>query len=392
MTSLTQRARSRAATTRGLLTVSAAVVLFTVAACGSSDSEGGGGDGAPAKGDAKAVSAAEARLQPYLDTPSSIPVKTPLTKKPEEGKSLYLIRYNLPIGALLDAPHKAAAEALGWKFKVLPVDPADPLSQSNAVQQAIAGGADYIEVSSGSAQSIGEGLAAARAAGVPVFLQAGDTVPEGEKNWIFGNANNDYVNVLMARLMDYAIVDSKGTANILNLTVPDYPIVAAANKYVEEELPKNCSTCSIQTENLSAPDAGAGKGPDVAVAALRKNPKLNYILLPVESVADGLPQALRAAGLDKKVKLLVLGASKTMPPGLQDGSFAALALQSNDAQPWMAVDMIARYSIGMDVDAKEHSVDPGWIWTKDNAPKGETTFAGPEGYQDQYKKLWQVAP
>ena len=37
---------------------------------------------------------------------------TPLTRKPDEGKSVYYIRYNLPIAAVLDAPFKEATEAL----------------------------------------------------------------------------------------------------------------------------------------------------------------------------------------------------------------------------------------------------------------------------------------
>ena len=54
--------------------------------------------------------------------------------------------------------------------------------------------------------------------------------------------------------------------------------------------------------------------------------------------------------------------------------------------------MIARYSVGDDIALEEHRVDPGWIWTKDNAPEGETEFLGAVGYQDQYKELWQIAP
>ena len=384
MYTLSTRKR-HAAPTRALLAGTFALVCAFATACGGSDS--GGGDAA---GDPEVLAQAEERLQPYLDEPTTIPVTTPLTSKPEEGKTLYLIHYNIPIGARLVAPTEAAAEALGWNFEALAVDPADPLSQANAVKQAIAGGADFIEVSSGSVESIGDGIAAAREAGVPIFLQAGDTVPEGEKNWIFGNVNFDYVNEVTMALLDYAIVDGNGTADVLLLTTSDYPIVAAMNEYVKEEFPKNCETCELQIENASAADLAAGKAPDLAVAAIRKNPDLKYIVIPVESSANGMPQALAAAGIEAKI--LILGASETQPAGLQDGSYAALAMQSNDAQPWMAVDLIARYSVGDDIALEEHRVDPGWIWTKENAPEGETEFLGPEGYQEQYKELWQITP
>ena len=318
-----------AAPTRALLAGTFALACAFATACGDSDS--GGGDDSSATGDSEVLAQAEARLKPYLEEPTAIPVTTPLTSKPEEGKTLYLIHYNIPIGERLVAPTEAAADALGWNFEALAVDPLDPLSQANAVKQAIAGGADFIEVSSGSAESIGAGLDAAREAGVPVFLQAGDTVPEGEKNWIFGNVNFDYVNEVTMALMDYAIVDGNGEADVLLLTTSDYPIVAAMNDYVEEEFPKNCETCEVQIENASAADLASGKAPDLAVAAIRKNPDLKYIVVAVESSAVGMPQALAAAGIDAKI--LILGASETQPPGLQDGSYAALAMQSNDAQP-----------------------------------------------------------
>ena len=388
MYTLSIRRGANRSASRNLLVAAVCTTLFTLAACSGSDA-GGGGSGTSG-GDAAEVAQAKERLAPYLETPTTIPITTPLTEKPPTGKTLYLIRYNIPIGARLDAPHKAAASALGWTLKVLPVDPTDPLSQANAVKQAIAGGADYIEVSSGSAQSIGDGIAAAKKADVPIFLQAGDTPAEGEKNGIYGNSNSGYVNELMIRLLDWAVVDSDGTAGVLNLTTPDYPIVLAATKYLEKEFPKLCSGCSVTTESVSAPDTAAGKAPDLAVAAIRKNPKIKYIVVPGDFLAIGLPQALKAAGIDAKI--MVLGASNTMPSGLKNGEYGALAMQSEQAIGWNAVDMAARYSVGMPIDAKEHAVEPGWIWTKDNWPSGQTSFDGPKGYQDQFKELWNVTP
>lgn len=390
MFTLSTYKRSSRTRSRAVLGAATAALLCTLAACGGSDS-GGNSTGSDATVAPETVSQAEERVQPYLEEPTTIPVTTPLTAKPEAGKKLFLIRYNIPIAARLDGPTEEAAKALGWTLKVVAVDPTDPLAQSNAIKQAISAGADYIEVSSGSAASMGDGLQAAKDAGIPVFLQAGDTPAEGETNGIYGNSNIDYTNVLLARLLDLAIVDSKGTANVLMLSAPDYPSVAAANKYLENEFPKNCPSCQLQFENVSATDLTAGKTPDLAVSALRKNPDVDYVLAAFDSLADGVPQALKAAGLDQQVKILVLAGNKTMPPGLQDGSYFALAMQSEDALTWNAVDMAARLSVGMEVDAAEHAVEPGWIWTKDNAPQGETGFAGPTDYQEQYKKLWQVA-
>jgi ABC-type sugar transport system substrate-binding protein len=386
MLKLSHRRPAQAARPRRLLAVFlASAFCWSAAGCGgtgAADSEGGASDEASA-------AEAEARLAPYLSEVENIAVSTPLTSRPESGKLLYLIRYNIPVAAALDEPTAEAAEALGWELRVLPVDPTDPQAQSNAMKQAVAEGADFIEVSAASEQSMGPGLEAAKEAGIPVFLQAGTTEPAGQQNGIYGNSTDQYVQDAVLRLLDIVIADSKGGGDVLLLSAPDYPILVAVAEAAEEQFPENCPQCSLHIENVSAPDLTGGAAPSLTVATLRKNPQIKYVVASFDALASGLPQALKSAGLDD-IQVLVVAPDATMVPGLADGSFTAFAMYPSKSLAWLAVDQLARHSLGMDVDQQAHGIEPYPIWTSDNAPD-EGTFDGVSDYQAQYKKLWKIS-
>jgi hypothetical protein len=110
----TRRSR-RSGATRGVVTASTALSLCRMAACGSDDGESSGnGSASGGQADDAAVSAAQERLDPYLEPVDDIEVGTPLTKKPEAGLSIYSIRYNLPVAAEWDKPFTETGKALGW--------------------------------------------------------------------------------------------------------------------------------------------------------------------------------------------------------------------------------------------------------------------------------------
>lgn len=386
-----RRSRLKVSSRTSLAVLVSVVVLALVSACGSSDSsdERSGDDSAVGQGDPAVVEAAQGRLAPHFDGITGAWVDTPLTSKPEEGKLLYSIRYNIAEAASIDGPFEKATEALGWTVKVLAVDVADPQSQANAMEQAIAAGADFISVSSGSAESIGPGLDAAKEAGIPVFLGAGTTDPGGEKNGIYGNVNAEFLGDGSLRLLDEAIVDSGGKANVLMLSTPDYPIVATAAETAERGFAENCPECSLQSEGVSGQDLASGAGSGIAVAAIRKNPDIKYILTQLSGLAIGLPEALKAAGLDD-VKLLITNPDASQVPSLRDGVFLAGAMYPQSALPWAEVDQMARYSLGMDVEQDSHALIPYPVWRSEDVPSDATNYAGAEGFEDGFRELWHV--
>ena len=355
----------------------AALLSLVVAACGNSDdSKTGQTSGGSDSDNDSVVAAAQERLKPHLSPITSIGDFTPLPSAPAK-KSVYVVRNNVPVAALIDAPAKAAAAALGWKIHISAVDPTDPQAQGNAMKQGVAAGADYILVVSGSAESMGAGLDAAKKAGVPVFLEGGTTKAEGKANGIYSNSGSGYIRDAVARLMD-------------EVSVPDYPILATLSDDVEQGFEPECPACSIQSIHLSIPDLFNAAAPQQIVSALRKNPDINYLVISFDSLGAGVPEALQTSGLTN-VKLLLAAPDATQVPLVSDGTYMAEALQPVETLMWSVFDEMARFSVGVDTESEKHSVPPYPVWTKDNAVEGATKFEGADGYQDQWKALWKVS-
>jgi ABC-type sugar transport system substrate-binding protein len=368
---------------------SALILSLVLAACGNSSDSAGKSTGGSGANNDSVVAAAQQRLEPHLSPITSIGDFTPLPSTPPQ-KSVYVVRNNVPVAALVDAPIKAAAEALGWEVKISAVDPTDPQAQGNAMKQGVAAGADYILVVSGSAESMGAGLDAAKKAGVPVFLEGGTTKAEGEANGIYSNSGSGYIRDAVARLMDEVIVDSNGTGKALVVSVPDYPILATLTDDVKKEFEPACPDCSMQTLDVSIPDLFNAAAPQQIVSALRKNPDIDYLVISFDSLAAGVPEALSTAGLTK-VKLLLAAPDATQVPLLAKGTYMMEALQPVETLMWSVFDEMARYSLGVETESEKHDVPPYPVWTKDNVPAGATKFEGPDGYQGQWKALWQVS-
>jgi len=371
-----------ASAARGALAALSASVLLLLAAC-AADTAGG-----EQTADAAAVEAAQERLAPYLAPITKIPVSTPLTSRPEGGKKVYFIRYNLPVAAALDGPLVEAAKALDWEVRVITADGSDPQAVSNAAIRAVTDGADYIAVSSGNAYSLGPGLEEAKQAGIPVFFMAGSGEPEGAKNGIYGNVGSAETPNGTVALLDQMIIDSKGGGSALLLNAPDYPVLAPINDLAEAHLAENCSACSLQITNISPADLG-GDVASTAVASIRQNPRIKYVVGAFDALVMGLPEALAAAGLDD-VKVLVGAPNEAMVEGIHDGTYRAGAMYPMDGLAWLTIDMMARHSLGMELDDEAHAYGLIPIWTAENAPEGETYWQGPPDLEAQFKELWQI--
>jgi ABC-type sugar transport system substrate-binding protein len=383
----TRRSR-RTRGARGLVATSTALALCVLAGCGGGDSSSEGDSASGGETDDAAVTEAQARLDPYLENSEEIEVDTPLTRKPDEGKSVYFIRYNLPVAAEFDAPLAEATEALGWESQVIAIDATDPQSTSNAMLRSVSEGADYIAVQSGNIAVMGPGLEAAKGAGIPVFLQGGIGEPEGEANGIYGHTQNSATRLGNLGLVDQMIIESGGTGTGLVVNAPDFPILAPVDAAADDYIAEHCSGCSLEHLSISAADLGG----DVAsgtVAAIRQNPDIKYVLGAFDQLVNGLPQALAAAGLND-VQVYISNPSRPFVEQIAQGDYQAGMILSNNNRVWLLVDQMARHSVGMDTDQESHGDMRQRLWTTETVPDGETSW-DPENYQDQYKELWQVS-
>jgi ribose transport system substrate-binding protein len=391
---------------RGVASLIVAVGLVVTAACSSSGtkastasntttaagaSAGSGSGSGSGSGDSAAAAAAKARVDPYLQPSTSIGITTPLSAKPPSGKKVYWLEGNIQSIIPITSGFKEAAAALGWNLTVLSYDAADPQAPSSAMRQAVNAGADYIAVSGQTVSTLGQGLEAAKAKHIPVFDMYSTDPVQGASNGIYANIGGPaFSQKSEALLSDFIIADSGGKANVLFVNIPDFAILQVVANAVNTEFKSSCATCKVTPLNVSVTDLTSGAVGSQVVSSLQSNTNLGYVLLSIGDLATGLPQSLATANVAGRAKIVGGVPNREEVQSLIDNKAAAYIPLGRPESGWATMDAIARYAEGMDVAQAEHELLPIEIWTPQNVPKPATDFAGPAGYQAQFKQLWKV--
>jgi ABC-type sugar transport system substrate-binding protein len=400
----------RSSVQRGLAAL-IGVVALTAAACGgdnhgasspATSASGAGGSPAatatsPAGGPTTVAAssdpgtAAKSRVEQYLEAPTSIGITTPLKGVPPKGKKVYWLEGNIQSILPITGGFKEATQALGWNLTVVTYDPADPQGPSAAMRQAVDAGADYIAISGQSTDILGQALDAAKAKNIPVIDMYSTDDVGGNANDIYANVGGTAFSQRSATLLsDWIIADSGGQANVLFVNVPDFKILQIVGDAVGNDFKSACPKCTVKPLNVSIGDMTGGTVASQVVSALQSNSTIDYVYVSIGDLATGLPQALDAAGLGGKVKIVGGVPNTEQVQSLIDGKAAAYTPLGRPESAWAATDVMARLSVGMDPDAAGHALLPSVIWTPNNVPKPAQDYQGSENYQAQFKALWGV--
>src|SRR4051794_10334107 len=214
-------------------TIAVAAVIasaaLTLTACKSSGGPSGSGNTkttntspvAGSSGSSSGLSNAQAIVAASSTEPSDIPITTPLPKAPEKGIKVAFLTCQAAACSLLNPGFIAAANALGWKPKVITYDAKQP---GQALQQAIDAGYKYIATTSISLSTVTPQIQAAKAKGVAIFgAYTGDT-PQGKGNGLYGVAQNFQGSDNNGKLIAaWTIVNSNSNAHTLYVDLPLYP-------------------------------------------------------------------------------------------------------------------------------------------------------------------------
>jgi len=355
----------------------AALCLAMVAACGTSGSHSGSNE-------QKASSAAVSELE---KDPTSIPITTPLPSKPEPGRTVAFLKCEVPQCAQQSQGFKTAAEAVGWNVVDIPFVTTDPATLAPAFRQAL----DLKPV-------------AVAFGGMPYELWS-KYLPEFEKagtiivpNYVGPVPESDTVPVIAAGPVNDAAMaksvarwvadDSNNKAHVLIQKIGAYKAVVGWADEVKAELAKICSTCKVsEIENSAQQITGAGAAQSI-VSQVRKDPSIDYVVGYNGAFFGGLNQALKNAQLDVKV-----GGLFPLPQNVQDimkGSGGAFLAVNNPYTAWFSMDAALRHAQNAPALPEDQQVFPSKLVTKTSAKDSDGDFAGPDGFEDQFKKLWKV--
>jgi ribose transport system substrate-binding protein len=382
------RLRATGATWRlPALAAGLALAATSISACGSSASDNASSatTGSGAGAGAKSVAEAKAAIAPYLGKPGPFGVSEPLKRVPRGAHVIY-VNCGQPDCQLIYDALQPAAQALGVKLTQVAagstvqgiasafntvvqqkpaavIDPAlDPVLWKSQLKQLIALKIPVIGIEL--PVDVGNGIAAS----------------------IVGPRANKQVGALQA---DYAYAQSGEKTNAVFATVPEFRAFTDQANAFKAELNRLCPACKVAITQVPAASVGS-TAPATLVSYLQKNPDTNWLGLAFDAMGQGLPQALRAAGLDVKV----IGAAPTPATAeyIRQGQEAAALGSSQAFVAWMAMDAAARAIVGQPLGRDELFGQPPrqFLTQKDITFDPKVGWTPYPDYQSRFKKLWGV--
>ena len=345
----------------------------------------------PAAGGDAGLAAAQADVDKFSKFDGAIGVTIPLTKKPDK-KTIAWLECDVPTCAAYITPgFKNATAALGWDLKIIPMKSTDP---GPAFQQAIDAKVDFIASTGLATAQYQPQLDAAKAAGIGVLSCYGTDDPSADSGLLMQCGDESFVQNSGPVMADWAIVDSKGTANMLIVSIPDFPVLVSETDAVKAQITKNCSGCKVTELDVTLQDLIGGTIPASIVSKLQANPDVNYVYYSFGDLPGGVTAALQSAGLDKKVTQFGQDFSTIDLDEIAAGTMGPWAADPKGYAGWLMTDAAARLSLGMTLDEERAAAVLPTVIISDPA-EAKTLSAGggdwmPPGAEDAFKKLWGV--
>jgi ribose transport system substrate-binding protein len=376
------------------LAVSLLVAMCLAAGCGSSSSSSSSSassSGSQSSGQTgKQTAAAKSAEQKYLATATKIDQTVPLKTAPPKGRTVVYLQCGFPQCVTQGAGFAAAAKAAGWNYKSLSYDSANPAQLVSDMQRAL----QYHPVAvsfTGEPEAVWKSVLpayqAAHTAIIPINIGPTATVKPPVAAVLFDPKDNQiYANALG----NWFIADSGAKGHVLLIDVPGFPILHEFSTAFKHVVSQGCSACKVTTMTVSIPDVQNGSLNSLIVAALRKDPSINYVISSDGTFLDTLPASLSSAGLSGKVKLAGAQGDSVGEHYLSTGQMQAFTGLADNIEAWVAVDAAARYAEGMKLpDTGDGGLPTQLILKSSNLPPANA-YDYPTNYPSQFKALWHV--
>jgi ribose transport system substrate-binding protein len=374
-----------------LAVVIAIIAALTMAACSSTSSSGAGTSGSTSSAGGTSgsagVAAAKAYEAQYLNSPTSIGISTPLSKKPPAGKLVVGLDNGTGADKIIAQYWAQAAAGLGWTYKDLIFSPT-PTQEQAAMNSAIQLHPAGILTGGISESTLSTQLALAKQQGIWVNADGVTDPPSGA---MFDTSiyDADQMQESGKAVAAYVVAQSNAKADIQQFTLPVFPILLDFDSAFDAAIKQWCPACKITQHPQQASDIGT-KTPQAVVSAVTRDPGTNWLIFDLGDLATGVNAALAAAGLHG----LHIGGHTADTPNLQALKNKTQDVWTGDMLPIVAyrqVDSMAREFIG---DPILHVLLPTQLITQQNVnslvvdPAG--TYIGVANYRAEFQKLWNA--
>lgn len=358
-----------------------AALLLAVAGCSS-------GTAAPQAGaapvGADALARATQNLAPYTGHPNPFPVDRPLAQRPASGWSVAFLQCSTPICALLARTTGEAATGMGVPFNVTKAG-ASSQGLQDAMSSIIATKPSAILIPAADPMQYREPMSQLQALGIPVISQGVVDTDQfaAIKGEILGKRAADLAGVLLA---DW-VVKRNGTSPSVFYNTPELsfsPFIVAGFK---REMGQVCPSCA--TRFVDVPIATIGStAPATVTSDLQAHPDTKTVVFGSEEAADGLPAALKVAGIT--VDTVGFAPDPAVLGYIKNGDITAGLGFDIRTTSWIQLDMAARVLTGEPLTTAEQN-DPSVMQVLE---RGDITFDPAKGWNgypdvaDRFAKLW----
>jgi ribose transport system substrate-binding protein len=367
------------------------LVLFPAIALGAtSHSKVAASSPRTSKASQQAAAAKQAEQQ-YLHKATTIDQTVPLKTKPTQGRTMIYLQCELPQCVTQGAGFSAAAKAIGWKYKSISYDSANPAQLVAEMQQSLQYHPVAVAFTGGTESQWSSVLPAYKAAHVGLIpINTGPTVTVKAPVIADLEGPTD-VERYSGSIADWFVADSGATGNALLIDVPAFAVLHEIAVDFRQNVSKACSACKVTTLSATIPDVENGSLNSLIIAALRRNPKISYVVSSDAAFIDGLPSALNAAGLGGKVKLAGVQGDATDEQDLNTGTVSAVTGFADEEEAWVGVDAAARYSEGMKLQNSADGGLPTQLILKSSHLPPADSYPYPTNYPSLFKKLWHIS-
>lgn len=374
-----------------------AAALLMLGGCGGSDeSTPAAGNlnsstGAPSADPAaaEAVAKSKAILKSATAEPMKIKQGPPLTGKVEQGRTYVYMACELEQCQSAASGAKAAAEAIGWKPRIINFQSSDPATLVSGLKQALQFNPVAVSPASFGQDLWGSVIPDYEKAGVfliPVAaggkLALSKTVPVGISPASDYRADGETIG-------HWFIADSNAKGKALVASVDAFAVLKDSGDGIKDVIKQNCPACEVTSLNNTLAQLTSNAIVPAIVSALQKDPAIKYVLTSDGAFQNALPSALAAAGI-KDIKIAGNAPNLANKQALITGTEHAWTGETIVQFGWIAVDAAARASLGMPL-AEGNGGRVSQLLTKENVGTPTANLDKPADYKEQYKKLWGVS-
>lgn len=354
-------------------------LIVLMAACGTDDS--GTQDDPAGTAD---VAAAEELMAPFVGQASDFPASEPLQKSPAGKRAAFMECGTPTCGLYYNLMNEAAKTAGVTLVRVKTGQAADTVAAG--FDAVLAGDYDGVIVPSITPALWQAPLAKLKAEGIPVVTVG---VTEGDASKIDVMLSTTPSITRGGELLAaWAVAEGHHQPTIY--ITPEIPFTTTMADAFTEKLASLCPSCEPRTVKIPVATFGT-RAPSVVVDDVQAHPDTDALVFTAGEQLNGLPAAMKTAGLDKPMIANTPG-----PENLQQIKHGELDQALGRDLPviaWTAVDSLIRLMTGQEPDANVAADNPPMQFLgKDDLPADlESAWTGYPDYSKRFAALWKVS-